>query len=133
MIPCKNDDPRLPVILVVQDSKTELTSNSIIINSFRQVYISIHQNSNILVWIQQNQPDLIILNLEWSKLGDMGLVTALRSDWLTQNIPLIAIGDCTSLLNSDCDARLVKPYSTSDLEKTICSLISSPVCLKCAS
>ncbi len=133
MISCKNDDPRLPTILVVQDSKTELISNSIIANSFKQVYVSIDQNSHTLAWIQQNQPDLIILNLEWSKLREMDLVTALRLDWLTRNIPILAIGDCIYLFNLDCDACLIEPYSTSDLEKAICSLISSPVCLSYAS
>jgi len=132
MISSKNDDSRLPTIIVVQDSTTKLILNSIIENSFKQVYIS-SQNSNTLGWIQQNQPDLIILKIEWSKLKEMDLVATLRLDWLTRNIPILAIGDGISLLNLDCNAYLVEPYSTSDLEKAICSLISSPVCLSYAS
>ena len=167
---------QLPAIAIVQDSSTKLPSDSSVINSFKQIYISATKNVNILLWIQQNQPDLIILNLELSKISELDLVAALRLDWLTRNIPILVtinshnwatpitentpiswqttsrpqglaseshktspLGhntqpwDCLQVMNLDYDACLVKPYSTLELEKTVCSLVCSPACYSYAS
>ena len=132
---------QLPAVLIVQDRSEKLALNSLIVNSFQQTYISITEsvtkNSNILVWIQQNQPYLIILNLAWSKINELDLITALRLDWLTRDIPILAIAKCKKdrfrVMNLDCNAYLFKPYSTLELEQTICSLVANPICLSCAS
>ena len=123
----------LPAILIVQDSQEKLTLNSLGINSFQQTCISVTEsvtkNTDIFSWIQQNQPDLIILNLEWSKISELNLTTTLRLDWLTRNIPILAIANRKSdrfwITNLDCDAYLFKPYSKLELETAIVSLVSN--------
>ncbi len=127
------DKPRLPVILVVRDNEAKLASDSSLVASFKQIYLSLSENSQILLWIQQYQPDLIILDLSWSVIIDRGLVTALRLDWLTRNIPILVISDNFSYQpqlakNLDYDACLIKPYSTKKLERLICSLVYNHPC-----
>ena len=123
-------------MLVIQDSTEILASDSAILNSFKQVYKTVTKSFDTLIWIQQNQPALIVLNLEDLEIDELDLVTALRTDWLTRNIPILAIADkCNRfrISNLDCDEYLSKPYSISKLEKAICSLVYSPSCTRYAS
>lgn len=136
MICSNTGDRQLSTILVVQDSNIPLAADSKILNSFKEVYVSIGQGTGTLLWIQQNQPDLIILNLEGSKIAELDLIAALKLDWLTRHIPILAIvnqSDRFQAANLDCDAYIAKSYSTLELEKAICSLVSNPVCLSYAS
>ncbi|MEL6495569.1 MAG: hypothetical protein AAFQ41_10675, partial [Cyanobacteria bacterium J06623_7] len=59
------------------------------------------------------------------------LISTLKLDWLTRNIPILTIGDSLrqkSLNSLNYDAHLTKPYSLSELEQTICSLVCLPAC-----
>ncbi|MEM8676193.1 MAG: response regulator [Cyanobacteria bacterium P01_G01_bin.67] len=123
----------LPSVLVVSNSKTMLISNSSVIASLDQVCISILEATKILPWVQQHQPDLIILDISWSQIIKLQLIAALRVDWLTRNIPILVITSSRSQqLQSwetlDYDACLFKPYAMKELEQTICSLVSTPAC-----
>ncbi len=115
------------------DDDVNLASNSSLLTSFRQVFLSVSDANNALSWVQQHQPDLIILNLEWSQIVRLQLIAALRLDWLTRNIPIMLIVSSTaqglhSTAQLDYDACLVKPYSITDLDRKICSLVSIPAC-----
>ncbi len=122
-----------PTVLVVNNNQENLVSNSLILDSLNQVHISILEDSNILSWVQQYQPDLIILDIGWSQIINSQLIAALRLDWLTRNIPIMVIvGSTTQQIEAsahlDYDACLIKPYSAADLGKKICSLVSTPAC-----
>ena len=124
---------RSPTILLVSNDRNLLSSDSLIISSLNQVCISILEATQIITWIQQHQPDLIILDLGWSEIINLQLITALRLDWLTRNIPIAIITNSgnqpfCSLATLDYDACLIKPFTTQELEQTICSLISTPAC-----
>lgn len=128
------DQPKSPVILVVQNRPANLATNSDILNYFSKVYVSLFDVTEILLWIQQNQPDLIILDLPWLEITEAELITALRLDWLTRNIPILILSNiCTNwsdiVPDLDYNACLCKPYLTSELEKLVCSLVSTPACL----
>ena len=119
-------------VLVVSEGKArQLIKNSTLLASLNYVDISASEDK-IVSWIQQHQPDLIVLELDWSQVANLQLVSALRLDWLTRLIPIIAIvGKTAQKLRSaeqlDCD-RLVEPYSLLELEKSICQLLSLPAC-----
>lgn len=120
-----------PTILIVRDDGKKIELNSPILSSFNTVYLSKLENVAVLSWIQENQPDLIILELRNSQEFCSSLITPLRIDWLTRNIPIIVIGDrftLKSVANLDYDACLRLPYSAADLERTICSSISTSIC-----
>ena len=118
-------------VLVVSNGKAQQLKNSTLLAPLNCVYISV-SDDNIISWIQQHQPDLIVLELDWSQAVNLQLISALRLDWLTRLIPIIAIVGLTaqklrSAEQLDCDC-LVEPYSLSELEKSICKLFPLPTC-----
>jgi|GEM_PF-1942717 len=128
-----NSKYALPTLLVINNNDTKLVFDSSVLASFNQVYISIREFSAILDWVQQYQPDLIIVDIAWSKITNLQLIAALRLDWLTRNIPIMIITGCNNqqiegLGQLDYDAHLSKPYSAAELGKKICSLVSIPAC-----
>jgi len=128
----KLDNNCLPTILIVQDDESDRAFESSFLNLFDTVYISKSQNYIMtLSWIQQNQPDLIILRLKKAELPCLSLITSLKMDWLTRDIPTVVIGNrlaVQSVSNLDYDACLTTPYSAKDLTRVICSFVHSPLC-----
>lgn len=126
-----------PTLLVVSQSRAKLTvESSPILDSFNLVHLPVIDAAIILSWVQQYQPDLIVIDLEWSQTVDLQLTTALRLDWLTRNIPIIVIANTdshklSSITELDCDICLNKPYPDSKLEQVICTLVSHPACNSC--
>ena len=122
----------LPTLLLINDQPEKLEINSSILASLKQVSMSILEAREILSWIQQYQPDLIILNARLSQIINLQLITTLKLDWLTRNIPILLITTAAQKLQSektlDYDACLIAPYSPVELDKTICSLVSVPAC-----
>jgi CheY-like chemotaxis protein len=122
-------------ILVVSDEPKKLALDSKILASFEQISLTILEATKIIAWVQQYQPDLIVLNLKLAQIINLQLIAALRLDWLTRTIPIMVITNPASKLQSpeklDCDAWLIKPYSKIELEQAICSLISTPACEVC--
>jgi CheY-like chemotaxis protein len=128
----KLDDNRLPTILVVQDGESQTTFYASGLALFRLVYVAkLQDNFSTLAWIQENQPDLIILELKQPKTLSLSLITPLKIDWLTRDIPIVVTGNrlaLQSVADLDYDACLLTPYSTADLEQVICSLINAVSC-----
>ena len=121
----------LPTILVVQDSQTKIGSDSAILSQFNIVYISQSNNLDTLFWIQENQPNSILLDFKHPNSACLNLITSLRLDWLTRNIPIVVMTNrfaLQSITHLDCDGYLVTPYSITELEKTICHFIRTPIC-----
>ena len=119
-------------LLVVNHDRAKLKTNSSVLATFNR-HDLFAEEPDVLSWVQQHQPDLIILNLEWAQLVKRQLIAALRLDWLTRNIPIMVVLDSTaSKLNSteelNYDACLVEPYSTADLDRNIRSLVSVSAC-----
>ena len=88
--------------------------------------------NKILAWIQQYQPDLIILNAELTQIINLQLITILKLDWLTRTIPILLITSAAEKLQFeetlDYDACLIEPYSAMELNKIVCSLVSVSTC-----
>ena len=127
----------LQKLLVVSQHQFKPTVGSPIIDSFDLVYLSVSEAENIVSWVQQYQPDLIILDLEWSQIADMQLTATLRLDWLTRNIPIVVLANPkshqrSSLTELDYDICLNKPCSDAKLERAICTLVANPACKSCS-
>ncbi len=123
----------LPTILIVQENQTKLASDSAILSEFNQINIPVVEAMKIVVWVQRHQPELVIFDIDYSQIVNLGLITALRLDWLTRKIPILVISNVAhkelqSRASLDCDAYLRKPYVTRELEQAICSLVPTPAC-----
>ena len=120
-----------PTILIVQNSFRKLELDSSILSLFNIVHLSQSENTAVLSWIQQNQPDLIVLELDCLEKPYESLITSIRLDWLTRDIPIIVTGNkfvLQSMNNLDYDACITTPYLAKKLYRVICSLIDSPFC-----
>lgn len=118
-----------PIILVARDYPKKLETTSKILASFNHVYVPIIDVLTIVNWVQQHQPDLIVLDIEYSEIVASGLVSTLRLDWLTRTIPIVIISNVAhNKVNIDCDVYLERPCSTRELEETICSLVPISTC-----
>ena len=116
-----------PTILTIGNDRTELAFNSTLLASFELVYATFEKQT--LSWIQQHQPDLIVLDLEASQQL-LSLIATLKLDWLTRDIPILAIANSAAQqlrrpADLDCDACLIRPYSTVELEQKLNSLLPS--------
>ncbi|MEL6439257.1 MAG: response regulator [Cyanobacteria bacterium J06621_8] len=123
----------LPTVLVVSNDQSILINAPSTIDSLNQVCIPILEATQVISWVQEHQPDLIILDVCWSEVINMQLNAALRLDWLTRNIPILVIASsdtqqCHSLAKLDYDACLVRPYEPEELAQTVFSLISNSAC-----
>lgn len=123
----------LPTILIVQENQTKLASDSEILSGFNQVNIPVVEAMTIVAWVQRHQPDLVIFDIDYLQIVNLGLITALRLDWLTRKIPILVISNVSnkelqSRANLDCNAYLRKPYVTRELEQAICSLVPTAAC-----
>lgn len=121
-------------LLIVSQNEARQQTDSPILAGFNLAYLVAATEPNIIFWIQQHQPDLIILDLDWSQANCSQLISALRLDWLTRSIPILAIVNSRakklrSAQNLDCNACLFEPYSLAALEKSICSLVPISACM----
>ena len=127
---CSNYQTNYPTLLVINRDRKQLALNSAIVASFNCVYMSVAEANTIVNWVQEHQPDLIIIDLKWTQIVQLQLISILKLDWLTRDIPILTIAD--ALLESstgiDYDAYLNKSHSALELEQIICSLISVPAC-----
>lgn len=128
----KFGDHCLPTILVVRDSESLASFSASGLARFHLVYVAKSpDNFSTLAWIQENQPDLVIFELQHPETPVLSLITPLRLDWLTRDIPIMVTGNrlaLQSIVNLDYDACLITPYSTANLEQAICSLINASSC-----
>ncbi|MEL6495006.1 MAG: hypothetical protein AAFQ41_07760, partial [Cyanobacteria bacterium J06623_7] len=60
-------------LLILNRDQARLSAHSTVLASFNQIYFSFAGTSNILPWIQQNQPDLIVLDFTWSETVNLQL------------------------------------------------------------
>ena len=120
-----------PTILIVGDREQKKEFNSAILSEFNKVYFSNLECTTVLSWIQQNQPSLIIFKFDCPKKLNSDLISSLRLDWLTRNIPIIIMSNrfaLQSIADLDYDAYLSWSDTTADLEKAVCSLINTLAC-----
>lgn len=82
---------------------------------------------------QQEQPDLILLDLQMPQINGIELFKTLRIDWLTRDIPVVAItsaiaGETKAILDAGFDGYLLKPHTLRDLEKAIANHLPNAIC-----
>lgn len=121
----------LGTILVVRDRKRKTKLDSLILSDFNIAYFSNSEYKTLLSWIQQNQPSLIIFELDYPQKTYSDLIATLKLDWLTRNISIVMIGNrfaLQSVANLDYDVYLDSAYTIADLEKVVCSLVHTPAC-----
>jgi two-component system cell cycle response regulator DivK len=72
-----------------------------------------------------NQPDLVLLDIQLPDISGFELARRLKADVATQSIPILAVtafamrGDRERVLESGCDGYIAKPVNIVELLRTI--------------
>lgn len=114
-----------PTILIVEDNPEDLYYLATSLQLFDCNFIAADNAMTALSAAQREQPDLILLDIRLPHINGIELLNILRTDWLTRNIPVVAV---TGLAEADeqrriadvgFDCCLIKPYLLEDLRNVI--------------
>ncbi len=117
---------RPPLILIVEDEPTNQAILQTVVEDIigaRAVLAGDGQEA--LVAVQQERPDLIILDLMMPVLDGFAVAQRLKGDPATAAIPIIALTamarqqDEAAALRAGCDAFVAKPFDLDVVERTI--------------
>lgn len=114
-----------PTILVVEDNEDNLLYIYTALALFDCYSITTQDAIKSFSLAQKHQPDLIILDIKMPKLSGIDLIKILKLNWLTCNIPVIAVTaldreeEKELILDAGFSDYLLKPYLLEDLEQII--------------
>jgi two-component system phosphate regulon response regulator PhoB len=119
-----------PKILVVDDDKDILDIISYILFE-KHYHVIPSQTSDIISYLPQIQPDLILLDNWLSDARGSELCKTIKTNPVLLNIPVILISAVNDLerIAKDCyaDAFIEKPFNVHELEDMIADLIKPRV------
>ncbi len=111
------EKPKLPVVLVVDDSPTNI---DVLSNSLRPDYIvkaATNGKKALQIAFSDNQPDIILLDIMMPEMDGYEVCERLKSDPATQNIPVIFITAMSETVDEEMGLALgavdyiTKPFS----------------------
>lgn len=120
-----NHSVKTPCILAVEDDEDNLLLITYLVKQLNCFLRTAKDGLTALSSIREDPPDLILLDIVLPKLNGIELITRLKQESSTFNIPIIVITGLTSpkereqILSTGCDACFVKPYLLDELEKSI--------------
>ena len=92
-----------------------------------EIHVSQAQSgSNAVVEIEQNTPDIILLDVELLDMSGLDLATLVRQNDYTKTVPILFMSggnheaDCLKIPGADF---ISKPFALSDLFARLCSLL----------
>ncbi|HGE69426.1 TPA: response regulator [Candidatus Poribacteria bacterium] len=108
-------------VLVVEDNDKNRKLVKIILEANKYEVIEAVTAEESLKYLQDNKPDVILLDIQLPNLGGIELVKMLKNRQDTKDIPIIAVtayamkGDKERILSAGCDAYISKPIDTRQL------------------
>jgi len=118
-------------ILVIEDNDRNRKLVKILLEANKYEVIEARTGEESLKYLQNDKPDLILLDIQLPNMDGLTLVKILRADEGTKDIPIIAVtayamkGDKERMLDAGCDAYVSKPIDTRELPVTVANLINS--------
>lgn len=114
-----------PHILVIEDHQPNATlvCDLLSFHGFRVSWAP--DGITGLEMVEQDPPDLILMDLQLPKLDGFELTRRLKSDPKTSHIPIVALTACAMISDAErameagCDGYLTKPINTRELPQTI--------------
>lgn len=118
-------DNKLPVILIADDSPTVLDIIKFVLETNGMKTISAVNGFDAVQKVYQEVPDLIVLDIEMPKMSGYQVCRLLKSDPMTQHIPIIILTSKTYKQNkfwglySGADDYLTKDFEIDNLVKRV--------------
>ncbi len=124
-------EKRVPLAMVVDDSITvrKVTTRFLERNNFRT--ISAKDGVDALTQLQEQRPDIMLLDVEMPRMDGFELATNIRNDAALKHIPIIMITSRTGQKHRDralgigVNIYMGKPYSEAELLDNINKLLSN--------
>jgi two-component system, cell cycle response regulator DivK len=121
-------EPRVkpsPIILVVEDAPDNLALIEQIFDGSDYIIHAAHDGIAAIAWLEQNLPDLILLDLSLPAMDGWEVARRLKADRRTAEIPIVAItanamlGDKEAAIAAGCNDYLPKPLDIEQLENRV--------------
>ncbi len=115
-----------PVVLVVDDDQDNLLLMSYVLEPLDCSVITAPDGQTALLTAQIEQPDLILLDIMLSELDGIQVVSQLRENPQTMEIPIVAVTalaraeDRERILQAGCNDYMSKPFMIEELEAMVC-------------
>jgi two-component system, cell cycle response regulator DivK len=115
----------LPLILVVEDAPDNLALIEQIFDGSDYIIHAVHDGIAAIAWLEQNLPDLILLDLSLPAMDGWEVARRLKADLRTADIPIVAItanamlGDKEGAIAAGCNDYLPKPLDIEQLENRV--------------
>jgi CheY-like chemotaxis protein len=121
----EQDKLRQPLVLAVDDNEDNLQLLAQLLMLIECSHITATDGSTAVLMAQNYQPNLILLDMMLPDLDGIEVVSRLKQDPETMNIPIIAVTamarveDQQRFLLAGCKEYIKKPYIIEELEATI--------------
>ena len=117
-----DETPRLATkrILIVEDNELNMKLLRDVLEAYGYATITTAQGAAALTLARENQPELILMDLQLPDISGFDAVGRLKADQETRTIPIVAVtafamvGDERKALMSGCDAYVAKPILLRD-------------------
>lgn len=108
-------------VLVIEDNDKNRKLVKIILEANKYEVIEAITAEDSLKYLEQDKPDVILLDIQLPNMDGLELVKMLKSREDTKDIPIIAVtayamkGDKERILSAGCDGYISKPIDTHQL------------------
>lgn len=116
----------MTTILVVDDSKSQQRLVSGLLKAIGMEVVLADNGQEALTWLNKNgQPDLILIDIVMPDISGFDLCRQIRTELQLEKVPIVFCSqknqdfDCFWALRQGGNAYLSKPYSPTDLVKTV--------------
>ena len=116
-------------ILVIEDNEDNLSLIRLLLERANYEVVIASDGFTGLELARSEHPDLILLDLAMPEMDGWEVAHKLKSDMITQSIPVIAVTahalprDRERAMEAGCDAFIVKPFSVAKLIDEIENLL----------
>jgi two-component system, cell cycle response regulator DivK len=118
------------LILAVDGNEDNLVLLTYFLESFDYQLITANNGAKALALAKEYLPDLILLEIVLPDINGLEIVTKLKQNEFTCQVPIIAVTglareeDRERIFRSGCDAYLCKPYLLTDLASIISNCLT---------
>jgi len=116
-------------VLVIEDNDRNRKLVKILLEANKYEVIEAKTGEEALTCLQNDKPDLILLDIQLPNMDGLTLTRILRSNQKTKDIPIVAVtayamkGDKERVLGAGCDAYISKPIDTRELPIIVANII----------
>ncbi len=120
-------------VLIIEDNAANMTLAMFLLESVGHTVLSATDAETGLTLARDEQPNLILMDIQLPGMDGLQATTVLKSDGVTRAIPVIALtalamkGDEERIRAAGCDGYIAKPMRYQEFLKTVAEqLVAAP-------